>query len=305
MSQDLKSVIQETAHFLLTTSSSLSLYSYYKSNYLYFDGTRNNEKSDGVRLYGVCVVSSEFHPQMYISLSGFLSKVACSMGLPPKVLRALLAIQTEGSASIGNSGFSYDAFPEDYSTHCSFDVLLDRAGQYITVIWQALVSGKSVAVYSPDLAILQAVAAPISYFCYPGKRQLIPLVLEKSMAQTSAALDTPLSIWCTCDSSILNGRFDLIVDLSTRSVKYSSSFSKEAGKSSLLESLMETINDTTAAEGNVANAISNFNKVILDTLKQIKLKTGELNHQTIGTTSLPSDKKMILTGMATSGVFQV
>ena len=68
---------------------------------------------------------------------------------------------------------------------------------------------------------------------------------------------------------------------------------------------MNTINDTTASEGNVTEAVQDFNQLILDTLSQIKERIGEITPQAIGSINLPADKKQLLSGMATSGVFEI
>ena len=305
MDQDLKLVISETAQYLITSSSTLSLFTYFKNQWLYFEAERNTEKTDVVRLYGICVTSFDFFPKKYLSFASLLSKIALLTTSPPKVLRTLLAVQAEGHFSQNGINFSVDDYPEDFTENTNFDSFLDRAGQYIGVLWQALVGGKSIAIYSPDVSILQSVMEPILCLCLPGRRQLLPLVLEKSITQTTAAQDIPLSIWCSSDLTILNGKFDFILDLSSRSVKYSTSFSKEAGKSSLLEILKKKINDATSSEGNVVQAMISFNEIILNTLNQIKAAQGELTIQAINSFQLSSDQKMILSSIVNSGVFKL
>ena len=303
--KETKTVIQETAHHLITSSNTISLFTAFKSKYLYFEGKRNSDRSDDVRLFGVCVISDILNPQLYLPFTAILAKVACDTGTPANVLRVFLQVLSQGEIDQSGLDFSVENYPEDYYTDCSFDSLLDRAGQHIPVIWQALITGRSVCIYSPDVTILQQASIPILCLCRPGKRQLIPLVLENSIAQTTAAQETPLSIYCSIDPAVLSGRFDLIVDLATRTIKTSSAFAKEAGKCSLNEALMNTINDTTSSDGNVAKAIEDFNQVILDTLNQIKEKMGELNSQAFASINLPADKKQLLSSMASSGVFEL
>ena len=83
----------------------------------------------------------------------------------------------------------------------------------------------SIAVYSPDITVLQACAVPILSLASPGKRHLLPLVMESSMTQTEAADDVKLAIWCSCDAAVLTNRFDLAIDLSARTLKFSPAFS--------------------------------------------------------------------------------
>jgi hypothetical protein len=301
--KETKTVIQETAHHLVTASNTLSLFSSFKGRFLYFEGTRNTDRSDNVRLYGVCVITEEINPPLFSAFAKLLANMACKTAVPANVLRVYLQILSQEEISQGGLEFSVDNYPEDYCEQCSFDAVLDRAGQFIPIIWQALVTGRSIAVYSPDITILQQVAVPLYCLCRPGKRPLLPLVLESSLTQTTSAQETPLAIWCSCDNAVLSGRFDLIVDISTRTTKISPAFAKEAGKCSLTEALMNTINDTTASEGNVTEAVEEFNQVIIDTLLQIKERIGELTAQSIGSVNLPADKKQLLIGMATSGVF--
>lgn len=302
--KDLKNVIQETAHHLITQSTSSNLFSSYKKNFLYFDNKRNSDRSDNVRLYGVCVISEVFNPSLYLDFAAILSKFAADTATPANVLRIYLMILSQGYLDQGGIDFSVENYGE-YYTKVSFEKILDRAGQHISVIWQALITGRSVAVYSPDVAVLQSVSLSILCLCRPGKRNLLPLVLDSSIAQTNAAQETPLAIWCSSDQAILNGHYDLIVDLATRTIKTSPAFSKEAGKVSLGEALMNSINEATAAEGNVPDTILEFNESILEILEQIKSRMGELNAQTIGSVNLPADKKQILIGMASSGVFDL
>ena len=303
--KETKTVIQETAHHLITSSNTLSLFTSFKSKYLYFEGKRNSDRADNVRLYGVCVITDNLNPQLYSPFASILAKVACESGTPANVLRVFLQVLSQGEIDQNGLDFSVDNYPEDYYSQCSFDSLLDRAGQHIPVIWQALITGRSVCIYSPDISILQQTAIPILCLCRPGKRQLIPLVLESSLTQTTAAQETNLAIWCSIDPSVLSGKFDLIVDLATRTIKTSPAFAKEAGKCSLNEALMNTINDTTSSDGNVAKAVEEFNQVILDTLNQIKQRMGELNAQAFASINLPADKKQLLSSMASSGVFEL
>ncbi|EAX98684.1 hypothetical protein TVAG_432340 [Trichomonas vaginalis G3] len=302
--KETKSVIQETAHHIITQSTASNLFSSYKKKWLYFDNKRNQERSDNVRIYGVCVVSEVFNPQLYLDFTSILSKIAADTKTPANVLRIYLMILSQGYLDQGGIDFSIENYGE-YYTKVSFEKLLDRSGQHISVIWQALVTGRSVAVYSPDISILQDVTLAILCLSRPGKRNLLPLVLDNSILQTNAAQETALPIWCSSDQAILNGHFDLIVDLATRTIKTSPAFSKEAGKISLGEALMNTINEVTAAEGSVPDSILEFNESILEILGQIKQRMGELNAQTIGSVNLPADKKQLLIGIAASSVFEI
>lgn len=303
--KETKSVIQETAHHLITNSNTLSLFNSFKNKWLYFEGKRNSDKTDIVKLYGVCVIAEELHPQLYSDFAAALAKVACDTASPPDVLRVFLQVLSQGEIESNGVDFSIDRYPDNYYTKVSYNTLLDRAGQFIPIIWQALVTGRSVCLYSPDITTLQSTCIPVLCLVRPGNRNLLPLVLDNSIAQTSAAEDTQLAIWCSSEASALGNRFDLVVDLSARTVKCSAAFQKEAGRCSLLDALMEAINTTTAAEGNVAAEVAAFNEQIIETLQAIKSRVGDLSAASIASVNLAADKKQLLSGIATSGVFQL
>lgn len=292
---DLKTVIGETASYLSTVSNTLSLFSAYKGRFLYFEGKRSTDKTDNVRLYGICLIADNFHPALYSGFARFLCEIFHDTAQPPKVLLAYLATLTDGNFKTKTNEFTIDDYPEDCFAECKFDTLLDRAGQYIPVIWQALVCGKTIAFYSPDVSVMQSCASAILAMCKPGNRNLLPLVLDSSTLQTDAADATNLAIWCSIDAATLSGRYDLIVDLSTRTARFSQAFQKEAGKSNLPETLMSNINEATAADASVAETINQFNKSIVDILQQVKVRSGNLSSASIQALQLPSDTKMLLT----------
>ena len=302
--QDLKTVIQETASYLVL-SNTLSLFSSYKSQFLYFDAVKNTDRSKPARVYGICIISEHLHPAMYSSLGQVLVQIYKDHVNPPKILRAFLATRTEGKLDYNEYEFDSDNFEDNCFSQCSFDLLLDRVGQYIPIIWQALVTGKSIAVYSPEIGILQNCAVQILALCSPGSRQLLPLVLENSSLQTEAAEEIRSPIWCSIDASVLSNRFDLVVDLSSRNVKMSQAFTKESGKSDLLERLMNSINESTSSEASVSDTIEQFNGQIISTLGMIKSRLGDLSAQSITSVNLPTDTKLILTAVASSGVFNI
>ena len=300
---NLKTVILETAGFLVS-SNSLSLFSSYKSKYLYFEALKNTNKTNEVCLYGICVIADDLHPTMYSAFAQILCRMYRDTENSPKILRAFLSAQTDGVLEYSKLSFSDDNY-EDCFHECSFDVLLDRVLQHIPTIWQAIVTGKSVAVYSPEVAILQSCAIPIRSLCIPGNRPLLPLVMENSSLQTEAAEELKYPIWCSCDPSVLSNRFDLVVDLSSRNVKLSQSFAKEAGRSNLLESLMNSINDATSSDASVADTLEQFNEQIINTLKMIKTRLGDLSPQSISSVNLPTSTKLILTAIASCSILNV
>ncbi|KAH0795885.1 FAM45 family protein [Histomonas meleagridis] len=300
---DLRTVILETANFLIS-SNSLSLFSSYKSKYLYFEALKNTNKTNDVRLYGICVITDDLHPTMYSTFAQILCKMYVDTENSPKILRAFLSAQTDGVLEYQKLSFSDDNY-EDCFHECSFDVLLDRVLQYIPIIWQAVVTGKSIAVYSPEVAILQSCAVPILSLCIPGNRPLLPLVIENSSLQTEAAEDLKYPIWCSCDPSVLSNRFDLVIDLSSRNVKLSPSFAKEAGKSNLLESLMNSINETTASDASVADTLEQFNQQIINMLRMVKTRLGDLSPQSISSVNLPASTKLVLTAIASCGILNI
>lgn len=301
---DLKTVVTETAALMISYNC-MSVFSCYKNQYLYLEGKINPNKSNGVRLYGICLMSPQLHPPMYSAFAEVLCQVWADRRNAAKVLRSYLAAQTDGQLSYEDYEFSDDAFDDDFMRHASFEVLLDRAVQHIPVIWQALACGRSVAVYAPDPAIVQACAIPILSLVSPGKRNLLPLVIENSTYQTEAADEVKNPIWCSCDPAVLTGRFDLAIDLAARTVRLSPTFAKEAGKSGLLETLSESIADATANEGSIVDVMEQFNQQILDTLEEVRNRVGELTPTSIAGVNLPSDTKLVLTAIAANGVFEI
>jgi hypothetical protein len=221
-------------------------------------------------------------------------------------LRGFLAAMTDGSLSYQDDEHSDGAFPEDYYRGASFEVLLDRAAQHIPIIWQALVTGKSVAVYSPDITVLKACAVPILSLVPPKSRNILPLVLESSPTQTEAADGVKHSIWFSLDTSVLSNRFDLAIDLAGRTLKIAPGFAKEAGKSGLLQQLATAIATATSHDGNIVDVMTSFNDQILNLLRQVKEKFGDLSATSIASLpKLPSDTKLILSAIASGGVFNI
>jgi hypothetical protein len=303
-SPQLKTVVQETAG-ILVASNVYSLFSSYKDDFLYFEGMPAPDKSTGVRLYGICVLAPKCHPPLYSSYAKILCEMYANHANPPKVLRAYLSSQTDGQVSYQGDEFSADEFEADPFRQAKYDILLDRAAQHIPMIWQALVTGKTVAVYAPDILVLQSCAIPILSFVLPGTRNLLPLVIESSTTQSEAADATRHPIWCSMDAAVLNNRFDLVVDLSSRNLRCSQAFSKEAGTSALLGQLHEAVVNATANDANLVDVFEQFNGQILKMLSTIKDRLGELTPKTIATVKLPSDTKFILAAIAASGVFTI
>ena len=302
---EMKSVIQETAHYLIKGSNSLSLFTFFKNKWLYFEGIRNPSRNSPVRLYGICLLADDLHPALYSKLAQVLCATIVKSGEAPKVLRGYLLSIEKGSLSCDNNEFDINDYSESCFEEASFDVILDRAGSNIPLIWQALVSGHSVTIYSPDLSVLQACAVPILSLCRPGFRQLLPLVMDSSEIQTTHALSIKNPIWCTTDVSALNGHSDLTLDLSTRTVKLSPQFQKETGREKLVESLKEVINNATASENSVADAVEEFNNEIVGILNQVKVKYGDITSQSIQNLKLSPETKMLLSTIAANGVFNL
>jgi hypothetical protein len=305
-SQELKAVVQETA-IVLVASNVFSFFSSYKEQYLYFESKVNPSKSGSlVRHFGICVLAPDVFPPLYSALGKTLLAIYADSVSGVKVLRGFLAALTEGSMSYQGEEYADDSIPKDFYRLASFDVLLDRAAQHIPIIWQALVTGKSVAVYSPDITVLRACAIPILALVPPGARQILPLVLESSPTQTVAADQVKHSIWFSLDASVLSNRFDLAVDLAGRNLKIAPQFSKEAGKSGLLNQLANAIAAATSHDGNIVDVLTSFNEQIISLLKQVKEKFGNLSPQSIASLpKLPSDTKFILASIANSGVFNL
>lgn len=292
-----KNVIQEIAHHLITSSNTFSIVSSYENRFFYFDAKRNTERTDSVRLYGVCVFGNTFNPKLFCTLSKILSEKMLVSKQAPPVLRDFLKAVAEGELSFKGIVASANKTEE-----IKFDSLLDRAGQNIPIIWTALVTGKSIAIYSPDLQILQTTFDPILSLCKPGKRGILPFVMESSHLQKTNAAKYPSYIIFSSDQAVLNAKLDLIVDLASRTVKIGNESLKE---NSLGVALMGTVNQATTSDEDVIEAIVAFNEQILDILGQIKERYGEVTVENVQALNLASDKKSVLTGFLTGGVFNI
>lgn len=292
-----KSVIQETGHFLFTSSNSTSMISSYESKFLYFDSKKSTDDSASVQIYGVCIFAPSFHPSLYLSLAKVLSAKMEECQSPPTILRDFFKAVTEGELSFKKLSFS-----SENEDQVSFDSLLDRAGQAIPLIWTALVTGKSVAFFSPDIQVLQNCYLPLLSFVKPGQRGILPFVMENSILQTSASSENHKAIVFSSDHSILNKKYDLIIDLSSRNFKVQNSDLKE---NSLAEQLMDVVNQATADENDVCEVIEEFNSQILKMLDQVKIKYGNLSSSSIQSLNVSSDKKVILNQIISSGVFEL
>jgi hypothetical protein len=303
-SRELKTVVQETAAVLIA-SNTYSLFTSYQGQFLYFEGKPNPDKSTGVRLSGACLLSPTFHPQMLSTFSRVLCQIYVDSGSPPKVLRAFLASQADGTLEYKGEEYTEDSFDADPYRQASFDILLDRAGDHLPVIWQALVSGKSVGIYSPDVTVLQSCAVPIMALAIGGTRGLLPLVIESSGTQTEAADRIRLPIGFSMDVAVLSNRFDLAVDLGSRTLRPSQAFAREAGRSALLEQLKDAILNATSSDGSLTEVFEQFNQQILGMLRAVKARLGEVTPQNIATVNLPSDTKLLLAAIATGGVFEI
>ena len=303
-SPELKTVIQETAN-VLVSSNNMSIFSSYKDDYLYLEASINTSRNSDVKLYGICLVAPDLHPAMYSAYAKILCQIWADKGNGTKVLRSFLASKANGVLTYEDNEFAEDQFEGNCYRHCSFDQFLDRCVQHIPTIWQALVCGKSVAVFSPDITVLQSCAVPILSLVVPGERNLLPLVLEQSAVQTEAADEVKLSVWCSCDSAVLQNRFDCAIDLSARNLKLSPAFAKEAGKSQLAEQLAEAISNATATEADLVDVMEEFNGQIVSMLTSIKERLGDLSPASIASVNLPADTKLILTSIAANGVFDL
>lgn len=107
------------------------------------------------------------------------------------------------------------------------------------------------------------------------------------------------------DAAVLAGRFDLAVDLASRTLRPSQAFAREAGRSGLLEKLQEAIVNATSSDGSLTEVFEQFNQQILGMLRAVKAKLGEVTPQQIAAVNLPSDTKLVLAAIATGGVFEI
>jgi hypothetical protein len=107
------------------------------------------------------------------------------------------------------------------------------------------------------------------------------------------------------DAAILSNRFDLAVDLASRTLRPSQAFAREAGKARLLEQLQEAIVTATSNDGSLTEVFEQFNRQILEMLGAVKARLGDLTPQNIASVNLPADTKLLLTAIATGGVFTI
>ena len=302
--KDLRTVIQETGSFMIN-SNVPELYSAFGSKYLYFRTKRNTSRSSEVRVFGICVLADNLHPELYSEFTTVLIEIYHDHGNPPRVLRSFLSSMTDGSLEYQGIQFSDSNFEESCFTNLDFMPLIERTGQNISTLWQALITGKSVGVYCNDISLLQKCTTQVYALTLPGQRTLLPFVLETSSTMTDAADSAKFPIWCSTDPSILNNRFDLCVNLSQKTVVASPALQKEL-TSDLLQSLRDTIQQAVNDETSVSEAIEEFNKEeIISTLQMIKDKLGDTSPASIASVKLPPETKALLTACAQAGILQV
>jgi hypothetical protein len=78
------------------------------------------------------------------------------------------------------------------------------------------------------------------------------------------------------DSAVLSNIFDLVVDLSSRTLRCSQVLAKGSGKSALLGQLHEAIVNATANDTSLVDVFEQFNGQILKILTIIKDRLGAL-----------------------------
>ncbi|OHT00485.1 hypothetical protein TRFO_32797 [Tritrichomonas foetus] len=302
--KELKTVIQETASFLINLSHP-TLYTAYGSKYLYFETKRNSNRSSNVRIFGICLLADNLYPPLYSEFAQVLLEIYHDHSNPPRVLRSYLSSMTDGQLSYQGLEFASDNFEEEAFNRANFNALIERTGSNIAAIWQALVTGKTVGVYSQDINLLQQCAFPILALCSPGTRSLLPLVLESSSTMTDAADNAKHPIWCSNDSSILNNRFDICINLSQKTVVASQAFQKELN-SDLLDSFREELSEAAASESSLYEAVLGFNtNNIVATLATIKERRGDCSPASIAGVNLPAETKALLTGIAQAGIIPI
>jgi hypothetical protein len=114
-----------------------------------------------------------------------------------------------------------------------------------------------------------------------------------------------LPVWFSMDAAVLSNRFDLAVDLGSRTLRPSQAFAREAGRSALLEQLKDAILNAASSDGSLTEVFEQFNQQILGMLRAVKATLGEVTPQNIATVNLPSDTKLLLAAIATGGVFEL
>lgn len=302
--KDLKTVIIDTANFLVN-SNQTAVYASFGSKYLYFQIKRNANRASDIRLFGICLIADNLYPAFYAEFAQVLIESFHDHGNAPRVLRQYLSCLTDGQLDYNGVQFSIDNFDEDVFQKLNYTPLIERISvNNLPMIWQALVTGKSVGVYSSDLSVLQQCALPILSFCCPGTRPLFPFVLESSSTMTDAADNTKNSIWCSIDSSVLSNRFDLTINLTAKTVNPSPAFQKEL-TSDMLEHLAESISEAVSATTSVYEAIVEFNNQIVTPLQKVQEKLGDLSPASISSLKLPNETKSLLAGIAQAEIIPV
>lgn len=302
--KDLKTVIIDTATFLINSNQS-SVYTAFGSKYLYFQIKRNANRSSDIRSFGICILADNLYPAFYAEMGQVLIEAFHDHGNAPRVLRQYLSSLTDGQLDYNGFQFSIENFDEDVFQKLNYSPLIDRISvNNLPMIWQALVTGKSVGVYSSDLTILQQCAIPILSFCCPGTRPLLPLVLESSSTMTDAADNAKNPIWCSIDSSVLSSRFDLTINLTAKTVNPSPAFQKEL-TSDMLEHLAESISEAVSATTSVYESIVEFNHQIVTPLQKVQEKLGDLSPASISSLKLPNETKALLSGIAQAEIIPI
>ena len=302
--KDLKTVIIETGTFLVN-SNQTSLYSSFGSKYLYFENKRNTDRSGSARIFGICIMADNLYPAYYSEFGKVLVEIFHDSSNAPKVLRQYLSSLTDGQLEYKDLQFSIDNFEDDPFQKLNFSPLLDRISpRQVAFIWQALITGKTIGVYSADIVVLQQCALAIVALCCPGTRPVLPFVIESSSTMTNAAEDTKQVIWCSCDASIISKRFDLLINLTANTVTPSAAFEKEL-TSDMLEHVAESISDAHETTASVYEAIVDLNNQIVIPLQKVQEKKGDLSPASIASLNLPSETKSLLTGIAVAQVLPI
>lgn len=292
ISKELKTIITDTAKYLISNSIQ-SFYNFADSNWLYHESLISTDRSKYVKLYGCCVIVDKLNPKLYGAISQALAKAANGSDSMDNVLKIYLQIVSNGSYSSNDISIRLSSIPQSYFKYLEFDTLIKTAGNVLPAVWLGFITGKSVIIYNQDAMLLQSIVLPLYTLIYPGKRVLYPLVMDSSPTLVRESLEKELSVILTTDLSLLSKKFDLIIDLSTKTGKYSSAFQSEMEEfatfyNAFYSLIYESKNPVRLDD------ISSFNEEIKVVCNAFKEKSQ---------TNMSSEKRSFLMRIVKSGVF--